>query len=65
MIMDLNFMSGHRRRKSSNRGSENNSSQSNLCSDVISLKETFRTHEEEIEKLNASVDKMLQTMDYK
>ena len=65
MIMDLNFMSGHRRRKSSNRGSENNSSQSNLCSDVLNMKETVRVQGEEIETLNATVEKLLLTMDQK
>ena len=35
MIMDLNFMSAHRRRKSS-KGSETQSSK--ICSDVINLK---------------------------
>lgn len=64
MIMDLNFMSGHRRRKSS-RGSENNSSQSNLCSDVINMKETVKSQEEEIDILNETVDKLLITMDQK
>ena len=57
MIMDLTFMS-NRKRKTPNRGSENNSSQSKMCIDAIALKEGSGKHEREIEELKDTVEKL-------
>jgi hypothetical protein len=56
MIMDLTFMS--QKRKKSNRGSENNSSQSKNCIDCLLLKDSCRKQEKAIEELKDSIEKL-------
>lgn len=55
----------NRKRKTPNRGSENNSSQSKMCIDAIALKECCGRHEKEIEELKDSVEKLDTGIAYK
>lgn len=50
MIVDLTYM-GDRKRKGS-RSSENNNSQSKMCSDIINLKDLNKEMEDEMEQLS-------------
>jgi hypothetical protein len=56
-MISLTFMSNHKRKKS-NRASENNSSQSKLCMELLSVKEASKKNEGDIDELKDTLEKL-------
>ena len=56
-MINLTFMSNQKRKKS-NRASENNSSQSKLCIELLSIKDVSKKNEGNIDELKDTLEKL-------